>query len=113
MHELSIAINIVDIARKETEKAGATKVTELNIDVGSLSGVVVEALEFAMEVAVRDSVLEKARVIIHPIQAQARCRSCSEEFQVSDYFEICPKCHSPDLQIIQGQELKVRNLKVV
>ena len=113
MHELSIAINIVDIAATETKKAGARRVTELNIDVGSLSGVIVDALEFAMEVAVRDTVMEEAKVNINRIQAKARCRSCGEEFQISDFFELCPKCNSPDLQVIQGQELKVRSLNVV
>ncbi len=113
MHELSIAINIVDIAAAETKKAGARRVTELNVDVGSLSGVIVEALAFAMEVAVRDTVMEKAKVNIHQIQARARCRSCGEELQIADFFELCPKCNSSDLQIIQGQELQVRSLNVV
>ncbi len=112
MHELSIALNIVDIATAETRKAGALRVTDLNIEVGSLSGVIVEALEFAMEVAVRDTILSGARVAIHPVQAQAKCKQCGEEFEVADYFEQCPKCDSLDLQIMRGQELKVRSLVV-
>ncbi|TVQ74570.1 MAG: hydrogenase maturation nickel metallochaperone HypA [Balneolaceae bacterium] len=112
MHELSIALNIVDIASTETRKAGATRVTDLDIEVGSLSGVIVEALEFAMEVAVRDTILSEARVAIHPVKAQARCRKCGVEFEVRDYFEECPECASLDLQITRGQELKVRSLKV-
>ena len=113
MHELSIALNIVDIATAEAKKAGAQRVTDLNVEVGSLSGVIVEALEFAMEVAVKDSLLEKAKVIIHPVHAKARCNECGEEFEVADYFESCPKCESLDLKITQGQELRLRSLKVV
>ncbi len=113
MHELSIAINIVDIATGEAKKAGAQRVTDLNIEVGSLSGVVAEALEFAMQMAVKDSILEEASVNIHQIHARARCRVCGEEFGVADFFELCPKCESPDLQITRGQELLVRSLKVV
>ncbi len=112
MHELSIALNIVDIASTEARKAGASRVIDLNIEVGSLSGVIVEALEFAMEVAVRDTMLSGARVAIHPINAQAKCRQCGAEFEVRDYFEECPECASLDLQITRGQELKVRSLKV-
>jgi hydrogenase nickel incorporation protein HypA/HybF len=112
MHELSIALNIVDIATAEARKAGASRVIDLNIEVGSLSGVIVEALEFAMEVAVRDTMLSGARVAIHPINAQAKCRQCGAEFEVRDFFEECPDCASLDLQITRGQELKVRSLKV-
>ncbi len=112
MHELSIAINIVDIATAEAEKAGAKRVTDLDIDVGSLSGVIIESLEFAMQMAVKDSILEQAQVNIHEIHAGARCRKCGEEFGVTDFFDICPKCNSPDLQIIKGKELQVRSLKV-
>lgn len=112
MHELSIALNIVDIASAEARKAGASRVIDLNIEVGSLSGVIVEALEFAMEVAVRDTMLSGARVAIHPINAQAKCRQCGAEFDVRDYFEECPECASLDLQITRGQELKLRSLNV-
>lgn len=113
MHELSIAINIVDIAGREAEKAEAEKVTDLDIEVGVLSGVVIEALEFAMQEAVRNSVLEHAKINIQEIRARARCKVCREEFEVEDWFELCPHCQSPNLEMIRGEELQIKSLKVV
>ena len=49
MHEFSIALNIVDIASKTATDASATKINEVEIEVGILSGVIIEALEFALE----------------------------------------------------------------
>lgn len=113
MHELSIAMSIVDMAENEANKAGAQQVTHLDIDVGTLSGVVPESLDFALKQAVLDSVLEKCSITIHRIQARARCNACAETFEVRDYFDLCPRCENPDISVIQGEELRLRSLKVV
>ncbi len=113
MHELSLAINIVDIATREMEKANAEKVTDLEIEAGTLSGVVIEALDFAMQQAVRNSKLEQARITIHEIKATARCHECHKTFGLTDLFCVCPHCESVNVELIQGQELRVKSLKVL
>lgn len=113
MHELSIALNIVDIASRETAKAGANSVAELELQVGSLSGVVIEALEFALKEAVRNSVLENSEIIISEIEARCRCNGCGREYKAEALYDICPECHSADRTILQGQELLVKTLQVV
>ncbi len=112
MHELSIALRIVDIAEEEAKKAGADEVTDLEIEVGKLSGVIVDALEFAMIEAVRNSVLEKTRIDILEIDSKARCNSCHSEFEINELYDICPHCQSINLEILTGQELRVKSLKV-
>ncbi len=113
MHELSIALNIVDIASRETAKAGANSVSELELQVGSLSGVVIEALEFALKEAVRNSVLEKSEIIISEVEAMCKCNDCGMEYKAEALYDICPECHSADRTILQGQELLVKTLQVV
>ena len=51
MHELSIAMSIVDIAADYAARDNAKCVTEIEIEVGTLAGVVIDALDFAMEAA--------------------------------------------------------------
>lgn len=112
MHELSIALRIVDIAEEEVQKAGAEKVTDLDLEVGKLSGVIIEALDFAMTEAVRNSVLENASIHILEIEPKARCNNCNAEFEISELYDICPHCQSANLEILHGQELRVKSLKV-
>lgn len=112
MHELSIAVNIVDIALKEAKKASAEKITDVHLDVGALSGIITEALDFAMQMAVKDSILEDAKIHIREIAGRARCEECAKEFPLDDLFETCPHCSSLKLKIIDGQELKIRSLNV-
>ena len=57
MHEFTIALNIIDIAKEYAIKAGTEKVIEIEIEVGDVSGVVFEALEFALENATLHTLL--------------------------------------------------------
>ncbi|MBP6978969.1 MAG: hydrogenase maturation nickel metallochaperone HypA [Bacteroidales bacterium] len=112
MHELSIAMNIIEIATEEVEKAGGGRILSIELEVGMLSGVVVEALEFAMEVSVKKTVLENARINIHTIEAQAVCNQCQYLFEVEDLFTDCPRCHSYDSRLIRGNELRLKSLLI-
>ena len=60
MHELSLAVNIVEIAEENAQSAGVQKFDEIVLEIGTLSGVVIEALEMAMDSAFKNSVLEHA-----------------------------------------------------
>ncbi len=112
MHEMSIAINIVEIAEEEVQKAGARSVLSIKLEIGALSGVIIEALEFAMEEAVKNTILENAKVDILFIPAKARCMNCHNEFEVDDLFSPCPECNSIETEIIKGREMKIKSLVV-
>ena len=112
MHELSIAMSIVEIAEEEVKKANAAKVSEIELEIGKMSGVVVEALEFAMEEAVKNSVLSQAKRKIIEIEAKAQCASCKHEFTTEDHYTPCPKCMHPYSDIISGKEMKIKTLKI-
>ena len=112
MHELSIAISIIDICKEETEKAGAKIVTNVELEIGSMSGVEIEALEFAWEAATRNSVAEGSELIINRVEARARCRECGHEFDVDNFYSPCPVCDAFGYEIFRGQELKIRAITV-
>lgn len=113
MHELSIATNIVEIAEEEVLKAKASHVTEIVLEIGSMSGIIVEALEFAMEEAVKNSRLKQAKRSIIEVQAEALCTKCAHRFEVDDFFAVCPSCGSFETEVLKGKELKIKTLKVV
>ncbi len=112
MHEFSLAVNIVDIAEKHAREQGEKKIETLELEVGSLSGVVIEALETALDEAVKNTLLANAKIILHEIQACASCKECGDKFDLHDFFEICPRCQSMDYKILQGKELQVKSIKI-
>lgn len=63
MHELSIAMSLVEMATEEAEKRGA-RVVAMHVKVGLLSGVLKEALMSAYEMASEGSSLEGAPLVI-------------------------------------------------
>jgi hydrogenase nickel incorporation protein HypA/HybF len=112
MHEFSIAMNVVEIAVEYAGKEKATVVREVEIEVGELSGIVREALEFALESAVKDTVLEHARIVMTVIPGKARCIQCGHEYYTTDLFRMCPACRSCTPDIIGGKELRVKSITI-
>ncbi len=112
MHELSIVMSIIDIAQQQTDAADSTLVDEIELEIGSLSGVDMDALEFAWDQAVKDTILENAVRKINLIEGKAVCLDCKTAFNIQNYYEPCPGCNGHLVEIVQGKELRVKSLIV-
>ncbi len=113
MHELSILENIVDIAAYELKRSGGLSIETIELEIGTLSGVEPDALEFAWPEATQHTVLEKTRKIIRYIPGQARCQACGALFDLPYIYQVCPKCGSYHKDVIQGKELNVKSLEIL
>lgn len=113
MHELSIALGIVKIAEDETAKAKAEKVTKIELEVGVLSGIEIDSLNFVWESAVKSTVLENAEKVIDIIEGRGKCVDCDTEFDMENVYDCCPNCNSNFKGILKGKELKVKALEVI
>lgn len=112
MHELSIVLNIVDIADEQSKSHAAKRIESIELEIGSLAGIEMDALLFAWDVAVPGTVLEKTERIIHQVPAIARCMDCGNKFEAHQLFEACPKCGEYLSELLQGKELRVKSLVV-
>ena len=110
MHEVAVAAQIICLAEQELEKNHANVIEEIRLEIGQLSGIVAESLEFALEASKNETVLQYARIVIDEVQALARCHHCDATFQTDDFFAICPECNSIDLEIIAGRDLLLKSL---
>lgn len=112
MHELSIAQSIVQLAEQHARSHQATKIEELELEIGSLAGVELQSLEFALESSVKGTMLEKACIVRHDIAAEGRCGDCEEVFPINTLFSPCPHCGSYCVKIIRGKELRIKSIVV-
>ncbi len=112
MHEVSIAANIIKIAEEELKKNNGKVINKLHLQVGKLSGVVVESLRFALEVSGDNSVLMKSEIQIDEIPAHVKCRSCQHEFEADDFYVVCPKCQDIQLDFLGGKELLIKSIVI-
>ncbi|WP_299547832.1 hydrogenase maturation nickel metallochaperone HypA [Seonamhaeicola sp.] len=112
MHELSIALGIVKIAEDEAVKAKASTVESIELEIGMLSGVELDSLEFVWPSATKDTILEHSKRIINTIEGKAKCIDCDTIFSLNEYYDSCPKCQSNFKNILKGKELRVKALEV-
>jgi hydrogenase nickel incorporation protein HypA/HybF len=112
MHELSIAMSIVELAEEEAEQRGVS-VIAVHLKLGPLSGVVKSALVSAYEMACEQTVLEGSRLIIEEVPILVYCPKCevSRTLTSIQWFS-CPECRSPVSEVLQGRELQVTALEV-
>jgi hydrogenase nickel incorporation protein HypA/HybF len=113
MHELSIVMSIIDIAGNEAGRAGAEAVEEIELDIGTLSTVDMDAFDFAWAQGVKDTILQDSRMTVNRIPGQARCLECEIEFPVQEVYDPCPACGQHLIEIMRGKELRVKSLVVV
>ena len=112
MHELSIAMSIVDIASRQAQAALAVSVNQIELDIGTMSGIEFESLEFALSIAVKDTMLEGTDFKINRIEALCECLSCNYLYTPGEQFGICPQCGERRIEIIRGKELQIKSLLV-
>jgi hydrogenase nickel incorporation protein HypA/HybF len=112
MHELSIAQSIIDLAEEVAFKEQADSIKSIDIEIGTLSGVVMEALEFAMETTVKNTKLENAAINLLKIPGKANCKNCNLDFQTNDLLSLCPNCKQANFTIIEGKQLRIKSLTV-
>src|SRR5947209_15648119 len=113
MHELSIALGILDVAEEEAERQGGGRITAIHLRLGPLSGVVKDALLSAYGLAREHTRLETAELAIEEVPLVTYCTACAAECTpASEWLLCCPACGSATPQIISGRELEVVALEV-
>ena len=112
MHELSIALSILDMAEEEAGRR-SVHVDAIHVKLGALSGVVKEALLSAYDLARADTPLETARLIIEDVPVMIYCPRCQAPRSVPSIQQLsCSDCETPASEILQGRELQVVALEL-
>jgi hydrogenase nickel incorporation protein HypA/HybF len=113
MHELSIAMSILDVVGEEAERQGG-RVTAIHLKLGPLSGVVKAALVSAFELAREGTPFEGSELVVEEVPIVAYCPACEAEHTLrSAMLLCCPACGVPTPDIVSGRELDVVALEIV
>ncbi|KAA5543707.1 hydrogenase maturation nickel metallochaperone HypA [Roseiconus nitratireducens] len=108
MHELSIALSILDIANEQLHDHGDAEVLAIHLKLGRMSGVVKEALVSAFELAREGTKLEQAQLVIEDIPVMLHCRTCQCERPAESMQSLrCAVCGGLSAEITRGHELEV------
>lgn len=110
MHELSIALSIIDLANETLKNKEQSVVSEIELEIGKFAGVDTAALLTALEMASARTPFSSARFRITPVKATAKCRDCGTEFDLENYLSSCPACKSFRTMVITGKELRLKSI---
>ena len=114
MHEMGIAMEIIDIAEASIP-AGmeAVQVERINLRIGKLSAIVPESLTFCFGVAIKETRLEGATLNIEQVPVVARCKDCDNRWTIDEPAFACPKCNSGSIELISGKELDIVSIEIM
>jgi len=114
MHELSVMSNILDIVVEHAKRNNATRVTKINLTVGELSDLVPEWMQNYFDFVSKDTIADKAVLVIERRPAVLRCRDCAFEFALDrEAFDFsCQKCRSANVEIVSGREFTVNSIEI-
>jgi hydrogenase nickel incorporation protein HypA/HybF len=108
MHELSIALSIVEMAEEESARRGGLHITAVHVRLGTLAGVVKDALLSSFGLACQDTPLAGSQLVIEEVPGMIHCPVCDAHRPVDtlEWFR-CPECGSLASELVQGKELEM------
>jgi len=113
MHEMGIALQIVEIATASIPPdLGEVRIAKVNLKVGKLAAIVPESLRFCFGVASKDTPLDGAELSIEELPVLARCKQCNRQWTISKPVFKCERCSSGDLEILSGRELDIESIEI-
>lgn len=109
MHELAITQEVVTAV---TDRMRDARVRRIRLEVGTLSGLVPDAVRFCFELVAAGTTCEGAVLEIDEPRGEAVCRTCGAGFDTAEVLPLCA-CGSADVEVRGGRELRIREVEVV
>ena len=112
MHEMSIAEGIVQILEEQAVSQNYNQVTAVWLEIGPLSAIQIEPLMFCFDAVTKGTLAEGALLHIKNTQGKAVCSQCMKQVEILQLYDQCSYCGSYQLQITEGDEMRIKELEV-
>ena len=113
MHELSIALSLVEMASERAASLGDVEVEAVHLRLGPLAGVVKEALHFSFDLAAAGTPIAGARLEIEDVPLTVWCPNCGQQRELPSVQRLrCPVCDTPTPRILGGRDLELASLEI-
>ena len=134
MHEWALAEAIIATAIKVAEREGLSQIARIKIKMGELQQIDTEIFEFALrEISQPQSpIVSEAEIEMEAERAVLKCRVCGQEWpfaeameglseeqsesihflpEVAHVYVRCPRCQSPDFEIVSGRGVQIDSIE--
>jgi hydrogenase nickel incorporation protein HypA/HybF len=110
MHETMVAESLLATISAESAKQKAKPVSA-KISCGMLNAINDEILSFAFDAIAKGTPCEGMKLEIEHKPIQAKCRNCSETFNLEIYQPECPKCKSKEFDLLPDAPLMLEEVE--
>lgn len=108
MHEMSIAVAMVEQVSDAAERNGSGAVSAVRLQLGELAGVVADSLQFCFSLACAGTVVDGAELLVEHLPGRARCTPCGAEWATGMPPQLCcPQCEGGTAELLCGRELQI------
>ena len=112
MHELGLVFHMVDLLEKVGEENELTHIERVVLDLGEVSGVLVDQLQDCWKWAsAKSEVLTGAVLEVNQLPAVTICNDCGRTYPTVAHGRICPHCESPNTVLVSGNQMEVREVE--
>jgi len=112
MHEMTLALNLIDLATETAREAQAKRITHIELEMGALSGVMKEALVTCFEVAKQHTLAQDCQLKIIDVPGRGQCPVCQHKSEIESFANRCPQCGNWGLTILEGKDLRVTTITI-
>jgi len=129
MHEWALAEAVISTVSQIAEKEGLKEVAEVEIKVGELQQIERDILKFALS-QLKTLKLKNVKFHIKTVKAELKCRVCGHKWifrkekmneeiaeaihfvpEIAHTYIKCPKCGSPDFEILKGRGIWLESVR--
>jgi len=135
MHEWALAESILAASVEAAKKEKLKKITEIEVQLGELQQINKEIFQNALDdlkKVHKNNLLEKTNIKINKEETELKCKKCGHKWKFSDIkkklnsdeseaihfipevafvHSRCPKCNSPDFEILKGRGVSIKHIK--
>lgn len=114
MHEISLVQGLIDQLQELARQNNKKKVVSITMDIGPLSGVVVDSFRFGFEIlAQQDDLVREASLVINTTAVTYRCTGCDATHRTGgEKPDSCPSCGELFLLAEGGDELILNTVEM-
>jgi hydrogenase nickel incorporation protein HypA/HybF len=109
MHELSIAMSILELARQRTP--AGTVLHTVSVRAGPMRGIEQHAMEFASYACTKGTDAGGSTIQVDSLPWRLHCPACRAEFESQELFKPCA-CGSQVTHPVGGDDLLLTSIEV-
>lgn len=122
MHEFSTAQAILNTILDAAKSYPVEKIIQIKLEIGEFTLLNHAQLRFALKTISKGTPAEGAKILIKTLKGKIKCSDCGYEGELESLpphsyvisfspFQ-CPKCGSPDTDILGGRETNIKDIKL-